>query len=50
MDNRENTARALGRYIEDLQATREALVNEDRQALQAILQIAGDHKRAMKNL
>ena len=49
MDNRKNTAGALGTYIEDLQAMREALLNEDRQALHALLQTAGDNKRRMKN-
>jgi len=50
MDNRGNTAEALGRYIADLQAMREALENGDREALQALLQAAGDNKRRMKNL
>ena len=50
MDNRGNTAQALGRYIEDLQVMRNALVNEDREALFALLQIAGENKRKMKNL
>jgi len=50
MDNRKNIADALGTYIEDLQAMREALLKEDRQALQAILQTAGDNKRRMKNM
>jgi len=50
MDNRQNTADALGRYIEDLRAMQEALVNEDREALQALLQTAGENKRKLKNL
>ena len=48
MDNRENTAAALGRYVEDLQAMQRALLEEDRGALHALLQTAGDNKRAMK--
>jgi len=50
MDNRGKTAAALGTYIEDLQAIRMALMNGDRQALHALLQLAGDNKRKMKNL
>jgi len=50
MDNRGNTARALESYIADLQAMRAALINEDRAALCALLQEAGDNKRNMKNL
>jgi len=50
MDNRKNTAKALERYIEDLQAMREALVNEDKEALYQLLQTAGENKRTMKNL
>ena len=50
IDNRANTAAALARYIEDLQAMREALVNEDKEALYQLLQTAGENKRSMKNL
>ena len=50
MDNRGNTAEALGRYIEDLQAMRATLVNGDWAALQALLQTAGENKRRMKGL
>ena len=50
MDNRGNTAQALGRYIEDLRAVREALARGDREALHGLLQRAGENKREMKNL
>ena len=50
MDNRENTAAALGKYIEDLQAMHTALVNEDRKLLYALLQAAGNNKRRMKGI
>jgi len=50
MDNRANTAKALARYIEDLQAMQAALENENRPALHALLQTAGDNKRWMNGL
>jgi len=50
MDNRQNTASALGTYIEDLQAMKKALANEDREALYDLLQTAGENKRKLKNL
>jgi prephenate dehydrogenase len=48
MDNRGNTAEALGQYIEDLRAMREALARGDREALEALLRTAGENKRRMK--
>jgi len=50
MDNRGNTAEALGRYIEDLRAMREALIAGDKEALYELLQMAGENKRRMKGL
>ncbi|MCL2299803.1 MAG: prephenate dehydrogenase [Firmicutes bacterium] len=50
MDNRGNTAQALGRYIEDLQAVKAALVNGDREALYELLREAGENKRRMKSM
>jgi prephenate dehydrogenase len=50
MDNRENTARALGRYIEDLRTIQSALNSENKQALYDLLQAAGENKRKMKLL
>ena len=47
MDNRACAADALERYIADLQAMRDALRGEDREALRALLQAAGDNKRDM---
>jgi len=47
MDNHRNTVASLDQYIADLTAMRTALATEDKDALRALLQTAGENKRDM---
>jgi len=47
IDNRHNTADALGQYIADLQAMHDALRGDNHAALRDMLQRGGDNKRSM---